>query len=126
MDQSHEIITIFQLVITALAAIGASSGFWVYMDRKKNNRSAMNRLLIGLAHDRIVSLSLTYIERGLITQDEYENLHDFLYEPYKELGGNGSANRLMKEVKCLPMFNRQKHINDRLKGEPHVSEEQNV
>lgn len=29
-------------------------------------------MLIGLAHDRIVYLGMSYIDRGWITQDEYE------------------------------------------------------
>jgi hypothetical protein len=46
-----------------------------------------------------------YIERGWISRDEYENLHDYLYKPYKELGGNGSAERVMQEVNKLPIKN---------------------
>ena len=40
-------------------------------------------------------------KRGSITIDEYENLHDYLYLPYKEMGGNGSAEKVMTEVKKL-------------------------
>lgn len=49
-------------------------------------------MLIGLAHDRIVYLGMLYIERGCITQEEYE-----------KLGGNGSAKRIMQEVDKLPI-----------------------
>lgn len=109
-------LTIFQLILTALAGVGASSGFWVYMDRKRKTRDLTSKLLIGLAHDRIVCLSLTYIDRGFITSDEFENLHDFLYVPYVALGGNGSAIRLMEKIKKLPLGEPQ----DRLKGDvPH-------
>lgn len=41
--------------------------------------------------------------RGYITQDEYENLRVYLYEPYAKLGGNGSAKRIMQEVDRLPI-----------------------
>lgn len=60
-------------------------------------------MLIGLAHDRIVYLGMQYIERGYITQDEYENLYEYLYKPYEKLGGNGSAKRIMTEVNKLPI-----------------------
>ncbi len=60
-------------------------------------------MLIGLAHDRIVYLGMQYIEREWITQDEYENLHDYLYVPYKKMGGNGSAKRIMDEIDRLPI-----------------------
>lgn len=58
-------------------------------------------MLIGLAHDRIIYLGMAYIERGYITQDEYENLYEYLYKPYEKLGGNGSAKRIMTEVDQL-------------------------
>ena len=60
-------------------------------------------MLVGLAHDRILFLGMHYVDRGFITQDEYENLHDYLYVPYEKLGGNGSAKRVMQEVDKLPI-----------------------
>ena len=56
--------------------------------------------------DRIMYLGMRYIDRGWITQDEYENLNTYLYEPYKKLGGNGSALRVMQEVNKLPIRNQ--------------------
>ena len=56
-------------------------------------------MLIGLAHDRILPLGMHYLSRGdWITRDEYENLYEYLYKPYKEMGGNGSAQRVMAEI----------------------------
>ena len=60
-------------------------------------------MLIGLGHDRIIYLGLCYIERGWVTQDEYENLNDYLYDPYSQLGGNGSAKKIIEEVNKLPI-----------------------
>lgn len=48
---------------------------------------------------------MKYVERGYITSDEYENLNDYLYAPYAEAGGNGSAKRVMEEVRKLPLHN---------------------
>ena len=64
---------------------------------------AQRKMLVGLAHDRIVHLGMVYVDRGYITQDEYENLNDYLYAPYEKMGGNGSAKRVMEEVRKLPM-----------------------
>ena len=36
-------------------------------------------------------------------ESEYDNLYNYLYKPYKSLGGNGSAERIMEEVKKLPI-----------------------
>ena len=60
-------------------------------------------MLIGLGHDRIVYLGMKYIERGYITNDEYENLYEYLFKPYEKMGGNGSAKRIMDEVGRLPI-----------------------
>ena len=46
---------------------------------------------------------MSYIDRGCVTQDEYENLRVYLYEPYERMGGNGSAKRIMQEVDKLPI-----------------------
>lgn len=92
-----------QTLATIVCSVVASSGFWTYIQKKHDKNDVKSRMLIGLAHDRIIFLGMTYIERGWITQDEYENLHDYLYIPYKKMGGNGSAERIMQEVDRLPI-----------------------
>ena len=89
--------------LTILAAVLASSGFWAFIQKRTDKKDAKTRLLVGLAHDRICYLGMSYVKHGYITRDEYENLHDYLYVPYHELGGNGSAERVMKEVNSLEL-----------------------
>lgn len=96
--------SIVSIIVTVLCSVIASSGFWAWLQKKDDKKSLQSQMLIGLAHDRIVSLGMIYIERGWITKDEYENLRDYLYEPYKVLGGNGSAKRVMEEVNRLKIF----------------------
>lgn len=64
-------------------------------------------MLKGLGHDRICYLGECCIQRGYITKDEYENLHDYLYLPYKKLGGNGTAEKIMKEVDRLSLKDKE-------------------
>lgn len=90
-----------QMAVTIICSVVASSGFWAYVQRKSEKTDLKSQMLIGLAHDRIVYLGMTYIERGWITQDEYENLYEYLYKPYEKLGGNGSAKKIMQEVNKL-------------------------
>lgn len=97
---------LFQMVITVLCSVIASSGFWAFMQANLNSKDCKSEMLIGLAHDRIIDLGMTYIERGWIYQDEYENLNDYLYRPYEKMGGNGSAKRIMQEVNGLPIKTR--------------------
>jgi hypothetical protein len=101
--------------MSVLLGVIASSGFWAYLTNKKDRKSMQTELLIGLAHDRLVSLSLQYISRGWITQDEYENLNVYLYKPYVGVGGNGSVKRLMLEVDKLPI--RKEKIFDKVTGD---------
>ena len=89
-------------LITIIISIFASSGFWAFLQFVFSKKDAKNDMIIGLGHDRIVYLGTKYIERGYITPDEYENLYDYLYKPYEKLGGNGSAKRIMDEVRKLP------------------------
>ena len=58
---------------------------------------------MGLAYDRLMYLGMKYIERGYITSDEYDDFQKYLYLPYKELGGNGTAERIMSELTNLPI-----------------------
>lgn len=101
-----------QMIVTIVCAVIASSGFWAYIQKRNENKDAKSRMLLGLAHDRIIFLGMTYIERGWITQDEYENLHEYLYKPYEEMGGNGSAKRVMTEVNRLPIHKSSYHKED--------------
>lgn len=94
-----------QMAVTVVCAVLASSGFWAYLQKRNENKDVKTQMLIGLAHDRIIYLGLQYIERGWITQDEYENLKEYLYKPYEKMGGNGSAKRIMQEVDKLPIHN---------------------
>lgn len=94
-----------QMMLTIIGSVVASSGFWAYIQKKLEKKDIKTMMLIGLAHDRIIYLGMSYIERGWITNDEYENLHDYLYKPYEQMGGNGAAKRVMDEVQKLPIRN---------------------
>ena len=100
-------VSAMTLICTVVAAIFASTGFWAFltclMQRKDTKDSAEAQMLKGLGHDRICWLGERYIKRGYITKDEYENLHDYLYLPYKKLGGNGTAEKIVKDVSNLPL-----------------------
>ena len=92
-----------QIVLTVFSSVLASSGLWTFLQKRAERKDVKTEMLIGLAHDRILYLGMRYIERGWITRDEYENLYEYLYKPYAELGGNGSAKRVMNEINRLPI-----------------------
>lgn len=100
------------VLTTIIVAIFGSTGFWALISNliaaRSSNKTAEAEMLMGLGHDRIVYLGEKYIKRGSITKDEYENLHDYLYAPYKKLNGNGTAKKIMDEVEKLPIKDNKK------------------
>lgn len=92
-----------QVVLTVFSSVLASSGLWAFVAKRSDRKDVKTKMLVGLAHDRILYLGMSYIERGWISKDEYENLYEYLYKPYEQMGGNGSAKRVMKEVDNLPI-----------------------
>lgn len=92
-----------QVAVPLVVAVLTSSGLWAVVAKRVDKGDAQRKMLVGLAHDRIVHLGMVYVDRGYVTQDEYENLNDYLYAPYEKMGGNGSAKRVMEEVRRLPI-----------------------
>lgn len=100
MDELNPLI---QIIVTIVCSVLASSGVWTIISKRLDQNTASNKMLKGLGHSKIVETGMKYIDRGYITKDEYEDLYTYLYEPYKALGGNGSAERIMDEIKRLPI-----------------------
>lgn len=95
--------SLLELAVTVFCAVLGSSGVWAFIQKKNEKKDAKTQMLIGLGHDRVMYLGEKYIERGSITSKEYENLVVYLYKPYEMMGGNGSAARVIEEVKKLPL-----------------------
>lgn len=92
-----------EALLPIVLAVLASNGLWALIGKRRDKNDVERNMLVGLAHDRIIHLGMVYVTRGYITQDEYENLNDYLYQPYEKMGGNGSAKRVMEEVRKLPI-----------------------
>ena len=96
-----------QIILTIFTSILASSGLWALLTSRFDRHDAERDILVGIGHIEIVFFGMQYIERGWITQDEYDTLCD-LYKPYMKLGGNGSGTKIMKEIEKLPI-RRENH-----------------
>ena len=94
-----------QIILACLASGGLFSFLQfiitLLIDRKKkpNNET---QLLLALAHDKIIYLCKQAIDKGFITQDEYDNILQ-LYTPYKNAGDNHLAKKYFEEVEKLPI-----------------------
>lgn len=110
---------IIQAVVSVLTAVLASGGLWSFLSKKQEIRfeelerkrkeeaeaeeknDVKTKLLVGLAHDRLIYLTNKYLEEGWISSENYENL-TYMYEPYIKGGGNGTVKRNMEKVEKLP------------------------
>lgn len=95
---------IIEQIITVGIAVFSSSGFWLYIQHKMERKDSKTQMLLGLAHDRLMAQGMDYIARGWLTDDEYENFNKYLYQPYHELGGNGTGDRIMRQVDGLKLY----------------------
>lgn len=95
-----------EIILTIIVTIFASSGFWAFAlavyEHKRKRESSEDRAIRALLHDRVFEISKILIQRGSVTTEEYDNLK-YLYEPYQEMGGNGTCQRLKAEVDKLPI-----------------------
>lgn len=96
-----------ETIITLVLAVLASNGLWSYIQFKAQQRSTKKtveqRLLLGIAFKEIVESCQHHLSVGHISHEEYKELNHYLFEPYREMGGNGTADRLIKEVEKLPI-----------------------
>ena len=88
------------MIVPIFAACIASNALFGFVMFLINRNDTKKELLRGLAHDRIKHLCVAYIERGDISEAEFEELTKYLYEPYKKAGGN---EKLYKSAIALPL-----------------------
>ena len=122
ISEDNPLSPFFQsLVSTIIGAIFGGSGvtFLTFLiqrhDRKTDKRqgeyaelsrkiSEIADAVKGQGHDRVIYLGGRYIQRGGSTKEGYENLYEYIYLPYKALGGNGTAEKVMVDDKNLPII----------------------
>ena len=104
---------IIELLLATIGSSGLTS-FIMFMinrhDRRKENEEADNsiraKMLVGLGHDRILYITDRIVKRGGITLKEKRNLR-YLYEPYKDLGGNGDCEIGYEACQKLPVITEE-------------------
>lgn len=93
-------------IITVLVAVFASQGLWTFLGdflrQRWGKKTILERLVLGMAHDRLHFLCSKYIKEGSMTADDYDTLKS-IAEPYLEMGGNGSGKRLYDQAMALPI-----------------------
>ena len=86
-----------------LSALFGAPGLWAFVKSKTDHKSTAQKLLYMVSKNQLIALGRTYIERGYITMEEYEEF-EAEYTLYSALGGNGLARRVFKQVDELPIM----------------------
>lgn len=97
MDIAHTL----ELIITVVVAVLGSNGLWAWIQNRGTAKSARDRMLLGIGHAEIFRLCEKYIHRGGITKEELEDLEKYLFKPYHDLGGNGTAETIVGKCRDL-------------------------
>lgn len=97
-----KIMQYVEYISSIVLAVLGSTGLWTFIQHKLDAKSASRKALLGITYYQIVTACETYLKRGYITLQEYEDLHQYLFLPYQEMGGNGTAKALLEKVKQLP------------------------
>jgi hypothetical protein len=92
-----------ELALVSATSVAASSGFWAYVQSRGQKKTAVDQLLMVIVYKELTTQGLRYIHRGWVSKDELEDYRKLLFEPYKALGGNGVAERIMHDVDQLPL-----------------------
>lgn len=94
----------------AIVILGAP-GFWQYLlnpliDKIRKKRSPQDRALVGLLHEDLWDAGIYYRNRYRdtgkgISQARYNYLEEYIYGPYRDLGGNADAEEIMEDLHQL-------------------------
>lgn len=86
-----------------ITTILSGPGIWAWAKTRTARNNSEDRLLLQIAKNQLVSQGREYLKRGYITMDEYEE-YEAEYQVYSDLGGNGLARRVFKQVDDLPIL----------------------
>lgn len=98
-----DLTKIAELANPVITTLLGSSGIWVWVKTRSDRNNSEDQLLLEVAKNQLTVLGRSYLERGYITMDEYEE-YEAEYKLYSALGGNGLAKRVFKQVDELPII----------------------
>lgn len=98
-----DLTKIAELANPVITTLLGSSGIWMWAKTRFDRNNSEGQLLLEVTKNQLTVLGRSYLERGYITMDEYEE-YEAEYKLYSALGGNGLAKRVFKQVDELPMM----------------------
>ena len=104
MDWMNFALDLGKLIVAVVVGILGSNGYWNYKQSKDKKKSAEYRMILGLGHAEIFRVAEKYLRRGAITSSELEDLDKYLFKPYSEMGGNGTAEAMVTKCRDLDII----------------------
>lgn len=86
-----------------ITTVLSGPGIWAWAKTRTQRNDSEDKLLLQVAKNQLVAQGREYLKRGYITMDEYEE-YEAEYQVYSDLGGNGLARRIFKQVDDLPIL----------------------
>ena len=81
------------------------TGALAWLTRKvqkwKQEQDLVKQGVLAILHDRLYQACRFYLKRGYCTIDDRDNL-EYMFRPYKALGGNGTGEELYNRCLALP------------------------
>lgn len=97
----------YWLEIVFGALISVLSAGYMRIKSKLKRQNDVETALIALLHDRIYQACKDCINQGRCNVEDKRNI-EYLYKPYKQLGGNGTAETLYNQCQALPLKSANK------------------
>lgn len=69
----------------------------------KEENELIKRMVLGSLYDRAKHVGEQYITRGWISMQEFSDWNKYLYQPYKDAGGDGTIDKIAAEINKLPI-----------------------
>ena len=96
---SHWVAGVFSVIALALSKGYLRLSKQMMADRARTN--AINAGVLALLHDRLYQACSFYLKRKYCTLEDRDNL-EYMFRPYKALGGNGTGEDLYNRCLALP------------------------
>lgn len=98
-----DLTKVAELANPIITTLLGGSGVWAWAKSKSDRNNTSQSLLLEVSKNQLIALGRTYLDRGYITMDEYEE-YEAEYKLYSAIGGNGLARRVFKQVDDLPIL----------------------
>lgn len=69
----------------------------------KDEMALIKKMSLGALYDRAKFLGEQHIKHGHISMNEFADYKKYIYQPYHDAGGDGTIDKIMKEIEELPL-----------------------